>query len=363
MRALLDNIRIRPRTCVMEITFRCNMRCLHCASDVNSNYERGQELSFTEIQTILNDLASLGCEHLTLSGGEALLRKDWNSIAREAKTQGIDVSIISNGLVIDSAMADAIREAGVSHVAISIDGIESTHDYIRNMQGSFTGVLAATNHLAEKKVPVNFVTAVTKANLDELRAIEDIVVGLNGNRWLIQLGSPLGRLSRHLDLVVTPEDLPAVADFIVEAKRRNKIRISVGDNIGYYSTHEHEIRASPERNGLDFALGCSAGCLNVGIESNGNVKGCLSLQSNEFIEGNIRDESLITIWNKPGNFSYTREFSLDKLAGACKTCDYGELCRGGCTFMAFGTTGRLYSNPYCLRTVLNQHVQAPGRNS
>lgn len=363
MRDLLDTIQKRPRTCVMEITFRCNMRCLHCASDVNSDYRRGEELSFAEIQTVIKDLVSLGCERLTLSGGEALLRNDWSNIAREARARDLDVSLISNGLIIDSAMADEIKEAGISLVAISIDGVEATHDYIRNKQGSFRKVLAAASHLGRREIPINFVTAVTKANMGELRAIEETVVRLKSNRWLIQLGSPVGRLRRHPDLVVTPDDLPPIADFIVEAKHRNKIWISVGDNIGYYSAHEYEIRSTPDRNGLDFALGCSAGCLNVGIESNGNVKGCLSLQSDEFIEGNVREESLVTIWNKPGNFSYTRNFSCDQLAGTCKECDYGELCRGGCTFMAFGSTGRFYANPYCLRTVLGQHEHTSERVS
>ncbi len=361
MRFLLDSIQLRPRTCVMEITFRCNMKCLHCASDVNSNWTRGPELTLAEITTVLDDLASLGCERLTLSGGEALLRQDWSDIAMAARARGLHVSMISNGLVIDASVARRIRESGVGLVALSIDGTEPTHDFMRNMQGAFPRVLSAAHSLAQEGIPFNIITAVTKANMYELQDIEDIVAELNSRRWLIQLGSPVGRLVQHSDLVVAPHDLPLIADFIVDAKRRNRVWISVGDNIGYYSTHEHEIRSTGDRNGIDFALGCSAGCLNVGIESNGNVKGCLSLQSDEFIEGNVREESLVTIWNKPGNFAYNREFTTDMLDGACKKCEYGELCRGGCTFMAFGATGRIHANPYCLRTVLNQHTEATER--
>lgn len=361
MRSLIDTIRLRPRTCVMEITFQCNMRCLHCASDVNSGWARGPELTLAEIKTVIDDLAALGCEHLTLSGGEALLRPDWSDIAKSARGLGLEVSMISNGFVINADVAREIREAGVWLVALSLDGLEPTHDFMRDTPGAFPRVLAAACALDQEGIPFNLITTVTKANLNELPDIEDVVVGLNAHRWLVQLGAPIGRLGGHPDLMIAPEDLPGIADFLVEAKRRNRVHVRVGDSIGYYSHHEPTLRYEPDRKGLDFALGCSAGCLNVGIESNGNVKGCLSLQSDKFVEGNVREESLATIWNKPGNFAYNREFTMDMLDGACKECEYGELCRGGCTVMTFGATGRIHANPYCLRTVLNLHTESTER--
>ena len=119
------------------------------------------------------------------------------------------------------------------------------------------------------------------------------------------------------------------------------------------------LRAKPARRGLSFWCGCSAGCLNVGIESNGNVKGCLSLQSGRFVEGNVRQESLRTIWEKPGNFAYTRGFTPADLHGSCSECEYGELCRGGCVFMAYGATGSPHDNPYCLYHVLQSPPTGP----
>lgn len=353
MREILETIRLRPSTCVWEITYQCNMKCLHCASDLNSKKKRGKELNLFEARTVVKDLHSLGCERVVLSGGEALIRRDWDQIASEIISFGIPVFLISNGSMIDSKLARHIKKIGISLVALSLDGGKASHNYIRNNPEAFERVKKAAKYLNDQNILVNFVTHINTINIHKLREIEDIIVSLNANNWLIQLGSSMGRLSRYPKLIIKPDDLPIVADFIIKAKRRNRVNISVGDNIGYFSYHEVELRATTERDGLNFFCGCSAGCLNVGIEADGNVKGCLSLQSDEFVEGNVREESLIDIWHKKGNFSYNRDFKIEDLGGDCKDCKYGEICRGGCKFMSVGATGTPYGNPYCLHAVIN----------
>ncbi len=354
MKALLNSIEFRPKTCVWEITFRCNLKCLHCASDVNNNWIRGEELNLAEAADIIRDLKQLKCEHVVLSGGEALLREDWDVIAQQIVKQDMRVSLVSNGLIIDSEKARRIKEAGVTLVALSIDGDESTHNHIRQHSALFKQVKQAAVCLAKEKVPFNIITTITKLNLHDLKTIEDTAASLGAYSWLVQLGSPLGRLGKHAELIVDPGDLPSIAAFIVAAKERNRVRINVSDTIGYYSDQEGILRKGNDRKTFNFFCGCVAGCLTMGIESNGNVKGCLSLQSDRFVEGNIRNESLVEIWRKKGNFSYTRNFKKTSLKGRCRTCKYGEFCRGGCSFVSLGASGALHSNPYCLYAVTNK---------
>lgn len=309
---------------------------------------RGEVLSLDEALRLCRDLKDLGCENVVLSGGEALLNDDWERIARELVGLGINVSMISNGLLIDQATAARIRAAGLCRVALSLDGLEATHNYIRRHPQSFARVWRAFDALKSEGLQVNVVTHVNRMNVGELGDLEDLLVRKGVDVWRLQLGSPVGRMARHPEMLLTPEQLPPIADFIVGAQRRGGVAISVGDNVGYFSSHEAELR-QPSMFG--FWCGCSAGCLTIGIESNGNVKGCLSLQSDRFIEGNVRHESLAAIWRKPGNFAYTRGFRVEDLHGACAGCEFGEICRGGCTFMAFGATGSAHDNPYCLYRV------------
>ncbi|MGE5340662.1 MAG: radical SAM protein [Candidatus Omnitrophota bacterium] len=249
MREIIDRIRLRPKNCVWELTFKCNMRCLHCASNVNDGWFRGDELNLEEALSVCRELHELGCDEVTLSGGEALLRDDWDQIARYLVSLGIRVALISNGFVIDEPMADRIQAAGVYLTALSFDGMETTHNYIRANNDSFRRVIRAIPYLKRRNMRVNLVTHANRMNLPELPAMEDLAVSSGIDVWRIQLGSPLGRMSAHKELMIAPEELPAVADFVVEAKKRNRITISVGDNIGYFSHHEEILRQKPAGKG------------------------------------------------------------------------------------------------------------------
>jgi radical SAM protein with 4Fe4S-binding SPASM domain len=141
--------------------------------------------------------------------------------------------------------------------------------------------------------------------------------------------------------MLDPVKVPQLTKFIKEKTAENKIRIYTGDSIGYFDENEEFIR------GNCTWQGCQAGLTVVGIDSIGNVKGCESLQSDEFIEGNLRNESLRNIWFKPGNFAYNRDFTVDMLTGTCKDCDKGEICRGGCRGSCFFNTKSKFENAYC----------------
>ncbi len=124
--------------------------------------------------------------------------------------------------------------------------------------------------------------------------------------------------------------------------------MDVSDNIGYFGPHEEEIRRTSDDQ-LPFWTGCYAGVQVLGIDANGDVKGCASLPSTpQFIEGNIRQSPLEEIWNDPRRFAYNRCFELDQLQGACRSCEHGAVCRGGCHSSSFGLSGKLFSYPLCL---------------
>ena len=78
------------------------------------------------------------------------------------------------------------------------------------------------------------------------------------------------------------------------------------------------------------------------------LKGCLSLQNERFIEGNIRERSLKDIWTDKKSFNYNRNFNSESLGGYCSKCVYANICRGGCTSLAYNTSGHINNNNYCM---------------
>jgi radical SAM protein with 4Fe4S-binding SPASM domain len=357
MLELLQKFGYRPRDCVWELTLACNMRCRHCGSYAGSRREA--ELGLDECLDVARQLADLGCERVTLGGGEPTLHPRWHVIARRLTDAGVKVNIISNGWRWGAPQLDQARRGGLVSAAFSLDGLEAVHDHVRR-QGSFWRVLRAVDLCVAEGLPVAVNTTINSRNCDDLERIHRLLIDHGAFAWQLQVGTPTGNLSHNPGLVLPPDRLldliPLVAR--LRALPASPLEIQPADDIGYYGIHEQALR---RRDGaVPFWIGCRAGCQVVGIESNGNVKGCLSLPSAEhgedrFVEGNLRQATLEQLWRRPEAFAYNRAFDEGRLGGFCAVCRYRLFCRGGCSWAAFGHSGHRYDNPYCFYRQAVQH--------
>ena len=116
--------------------------------------------------------------------------------------------------------------------------------------------------------------------------------------------------------------------------------------MGYFSLDENLLR-SLEPQGRDHWMGCQAGRASMGIESDGAVKGCPSLQTDTYVGGNVRSQPIAEIWGTD-QLAFSRRRSIDELWGFCGECPFGDTCFGGCIFTAHAFfAGRPGNNPYC----------------
>lgn len=335
-----------PRQAVWEMTLRCNMNCMHCGS--RAGKARQDELTLEECKDIAKQLIDMGLEQITLIGGEIFTLDFWHIIARQFVDNGVSTNIITNAYLLGDKQLEQIEKSGIKMVAVSIDGTEKTHNLIRGKKDSFERAIKALDILKEKGYQTSVVTTVMKLNIDQLEELYKIFKDHKVDAWQIQLATPMGNASDN-DLLVEPERVKDIIDFIVDKRNESDMVIFPGDDIGYYNEKEEELRGYP---GESFIFnGCGAGLFVVGIDSVGNVKGCESLYDDKFIEGNLRKESLEEIWNKEGAFSYNRDFTPDKLTGKCKNCEMGKYCAGGCRQMCYFTSGEYYNNMYCARNI------------
>jgi len=328
-------------TAVWEITLMCNIHCLHCGSSAE-NVTRKNELTTDEALDLIEQLADIGCRRIVLSGGEPFLRKDWATLSMRIRDLGMSVSYISNGYVINDDIVDLLKLIEPVGISFSLDGgCAETHDYIRGKEGVFERCINALRKTTDAGLYSSAVTSVHKKNLNELEQILEILMDNGVCAWQVQTATPQGRMPKELAL--NEHEYYSLAQFIVESRKKynNIIRIYEADCIGYYSVLSKDLYCQNWH-------GCQAGLQVIGIESDGTIKGCLSLHGEPFVEGNIRKQSLNEIWNSKENFKYNRRFSPDKLTGMCKGCKWGAICRGGCTEKAITCTGSPYESPYCL---------------
>jgi radical SAM protein with 4Fe4S-binding SPASM domain len=154
------------------------------------------------------------------------------------------------------------------------------------------------------------------------------------------------------EAVLSLDNYPRLVDKLLQLKTAGDILVDVGENIGYYG-----LKGTALNDGMPY-YGCYAGTRIAGIESNGDVKGCLSMPE-EFVEGNIRSSSFTAIWNNPDGFAYNRKFTKETAGGACRECRYLPLCRGGCATTSFSQTGCRADNPYCIYQLEREQGVAP----
>ncbi len=363
MREYIEKLGQRPRICVWELTLACNASCLHCGS--HAGRPRDRELDTDDALRVARDLGALGCEHATLSGGEPLLRRDWPAICEALARAGVTVGMISNGLAFDAAEARRGAEAGLAHVAFSVDGLEASHDRMRGRPGGFSRVSAAFEAATSAGLPTCAVTHVNRWNIGELDEMHHHLAGLGVRSWKLQLCNPAGEAAGHREVILQPRDLLRLVPHIVRLRRRGLPFVETSDSIGYFGPYEEEMRRT-WRKELPFWTGCYAGCRAIGIESGGNIKGCLALPSerhgtNEFVEGNVLAAGLADIWFHPAAFAYNRLFEPRRLTGFCRTCQYAAICRAGCHWTAIAHGGTMYENRYCYYRVASEEAAAhPG---
>src|ERR1700689_4865512 len=112
-KALKRNI---PLSVQLDLTYRCNERCIHCYLDHNDH----GEMTTAEIKDLLDQLADAGVFFLTISGGEILMRKDFFEILEYARVKLFSVKLKTNAVMIHEKEARRITSLGVESVQVSI---------------------------------------------------------------------------------------------------------------------------------------------------------------------------------------------------------------------------------------------------
>lgn len=327
---------------LFELTLHCNMKCIHCGSAAGN--QRVEELSTQQWMNVCDQLTQLDCKQITLMGGEPLLRSDWYSIARHVRNHNINLTIMSNGFLINPNVIHQLRTLEPYVIAISLDGATpKTHDAIRGMPGSFERCIHSLKLLREANLPTTVVTTVHKRNLQDLKKMREFLLNKQ-IAWQIQMGTPFGRFPKTLTL--SPEEFYAVAMFIAATRKQYSIKelpVTGAHCMGYRSSVLPNVMMGPWK-------GCYAGMNVLGIQSDGGIKGCLTLPD-EFIEGNVKDVNVVDLWNGENSFRYNRNFRKENLNGSCRVCKYGSSCRGGCLASSISFTGGINGDPYCLHLI------------
>jgi radical SAM protein with 4Fe4S-binding SPASM domain len=337
--------RWQPVYAVWEITLRCDLACRHCGS--RAGRERPDEMSTAEALDLVSQMAELGVKEVTVIGGEAYLREDWTEIIRAIRAAGMNATMTTGGRGLTRERARAAKAAGIESVSVSVDGLRETHDALRAVQGSFDSAIAALANLREAGIAVSANTQIGRANLREVPALFEQLIAQRIHAWQVQITVAMGRAADEPDLLLEPYQMLELMPMVARLKARAdeaRVRIWPGNNIGYFGPYETLLRGTLPRGHM---ASCGAGRSTLGIEANGDIKGCPSLPSADYVGGNLREHRLRDIWERAAPLRFTRDRTVADLEGHCRSCYYADTCRAGCSWTTTVLFGRPGNNPFC----------------
>ncbi|NOU16300.1 MAG: radical SAM protein [Bacteroidales bacterium] len=337
----------QPISVVWELTSECNFKCAHC---YNKEIVNSAAIDLEKAMEVCEQLAQLKVKAVLLSGGEVLLSGIWPSVALRLSELGVKAGILSNGWLFDEDTLTQIIASNIDWVGFSIDGLEETHDSIRQ-KGSFKRIFNSLRELKGKDIYTAINTTVNKRNIGELPALHSLLCEFGVKNWLVQLSVTEGTLEeQRKNFMLDPEQIDSVIDFAHSIYKDSPVNVYLGDCVGHYNAKEIEVRSyrSLPRYGLTtFINGCAAGKSTFGIKANGDITGCIALTKNRFVEGNLYERTLWDIWHDENSFAWNRKMSKDSLVGFCHECQYSSYCLGGCPSLKYNKDFKPVENIYC----------------
>jgi radical SAM protein with 4Fe4S-binding SPASM domain len=290
-----------PLAAHVDLTYRCNERCVHCYLD----HDDHGELTFDEVDRLLGEMAAAGVLRLTLSGGEPLLRADFFAIVRRARQLGFSVKLKSNGILIKKAEAAALRELCLESVQVSVYSHRAeVHDAITKVKGSLARSLAAARFLLGQGLRVNFATVLMRDNARDYPEVQALAHAIGAGFTLDPTITPhLNGERSILALNVASDELKRVLHDERVAGRLE------------------EFCASPSDDELDAAP-CSAGHSACYISPYGEVYPCVQFP---LASGNIRHQSFGAIWRDSPQLAEVRAVRIRDLP-VCSSCPHATSC-------------------------------------
>jgi radical SAM protein with 4Fe4S-binding SPASM domain len=312
------------KTISWEATYRCQLRCRHCANDSSPRADSADELTTDEILHVVETIAAdfePAQLAFSIGGGEPLLREDLFTVTARLNELGFAWGLVSNGLLLDKRRLRQCCETGIGALSISLDGLQHHHERLRG-PNTFQPAVAAIRRARDSgTVPVLEASTILAAGVArELTEIKAQMLALGVNRWRILPLAPAGRAREQLELQPTVAELRRVLDWLQAERAAADPPLDITfDESGYLGEpYERTVRGAP--------FMCGAGISGAQICADGAVSGCPFI-GRAFVQGNVRQRRFSEIWQREFRPLRDRRWARRGLCADCAS--FGD-CRGGC---------------------------------
>ena len=272
-----------------ELTYLCNLRCVHCDSWARPF---GNELSRERQLEVIRELAREGVLNISFSGGETMVVKHLYDLIACGKECGLNISMNSNGTLVKPDTAKSLVDSGLDAIYLSLDGTApEVHDQVRGVKGSHQKVLEAAEHLLAARrngrPKIYFNTVVNRINLEDFPGVLEIArrIGIDGGTISLIQATP--NFNAKPESLLRDEDVPVLCRQVERLKGEFEDRHPhTADYLDEFATYVRD----PEQL---KKYRCSAGYAVAEIHPEGKVYPCLVAFSEM---GDLRTSSFHDIW-------------------------------------------------------------------
>ncbi len=301
-----------------ECTLRCDLKCRHCGSDCKMQPER-MDMPKEDFLRVLDGIAKKTDPHqvfVIISGGEPLMRRDIEACGRAIYEKGFPWGMVTNALHLTPQRWIGLQQAGIRSMAISLDGLEEEHNWMRGNDQSFKMVSRALDMLVAKgDFLFDVVTCVNRRNYQKLDEIKEFLIGKGVKRWRVFTVFPVGRAALDPDMRLTNEEFRGVFDYIRKTREEGRIRVDYGCE-GFLGNYEGEVRHR--------LFSCQAGVTVGSVMADGSIAACASIRA-DYNQGNIYEDDFMDVWENRYHPYRNREWMK---TGDCASCKYFRYCQG-----------------------------------
>ena len=311
-----------------ECTLRCNLNCRHCGSDCKSDTcpeagtkegrQRG-DMPLEDFLPVLDEIALHQDPAMVMvitTGGEPTMRKDLARCGAEISRRGFVWGMVCNGMLLSPERLDELVDAGLKSLAVSFDGFEEDHNWMRGNPQSYRNVLRAVEGMKQHgDLTWDVITCVNQRTIRYLPQFRDHLISLGIGRWRLFTVFPSGRAAGEPDFRLTNAQFVEMMEFIKQTRQEGRIRADYGCD-GFLGRYEGEVR--------NHYYSCSAGINVASVLADGSISGCLSIRS-DYRQGNIYSDSFWDVWQN--RFKPYRDRRWMK-SGQCEHCKMWRYCLG-----------------------------------
>lgn len=306
----------------LEITQKCNLKCLHCGSDCKSNTNI-PELDTDSWLKIINYIANNFSNKLAfiITGGEPLMHKGLLKIGHEIKKNNMRWGMVTNGMLINQNICNQLIHAGIYSITLSFDGLEKSHNKLRGVSSAYKKVLETIDIIFNSQIPFkDIVTCVYPSNLNELDSMAKILIEKGVKDWRLFRIFPSGRAYNNNELLLTFQQTQQMLNWIKNNKKKYK-----KDGLNINLSCEGWLPFNEDKKVRDAPFFCRSGINIASILCDGTLTGC-SNNHESFYVGNILNDNFLQVWNTKFDIFRKRKWINETI---CADCEYKDICMGG----------------------------------